>query len=286
MAACDLPRAWQGQHAWRILDTDFGDGSRLLALWQTWARDTQAPRSAACRCDLRRWRPIRHACCARWRRSPALRRPCRRTGAPVVRIAAGISSTGTARWPTAADAVHRPCSRHAARTAVRGRFGLSLASRPGIRADAAAAPASQWDKHSDQGRDPVVPPRHRLLVWHRRSAGASEVCCARPASAGTHRPSAIVAGLPVRSRTGRCATTRSQWRRAPGRIGQCVVVGAGLAGAAWRYALARSRLAGHGAGRRHRPRRPARPRCRSACWRRRSRATTTCARACPAPASG
>ncbi len=43
LQACGLPQAWQGQRQWRVLDTCFGDGQQFLALWQLWAQDPAAP---------------------------------------------------------------------------------------------------------------------------------------------------------------------------------------------------------------------------------------------------
>ena len=39
-----LPSAWHGGQAWRVLDTAFGDGISFLSTWQAWAEDTQRPR--------------------------------------------------------------------------------------------------------------------------------------------------------------------------------------------------------------------------------------------------
>jgi len=44
MRVCGLPQAWRGHGTWRILDTDFGCGQRFVALWQQWAHDPAAPR--------------------------------------------------------------------------------------------------------------------------------------------------------------------------------------------------------------------------------------------------
>lgn len=40
LRGCGLPQAWGGQPAWRILDTGF-DGRRFLSAWQLWQEDTQ-----------------------------------------------------------------------------------------------------------------------------------------------------------------------------------------------------------------------------------------------------
>jgi tRNA 5-methylaminomethyl-2-thiouridine biosynthesis bifunctional protein len=41
---CDLPRAWAGQPQWRILETGFGLGLNFLATWQAWRADPARPR--------------------------------------------------------------------------------------------------------------------------------------------------------------------------------------------------------------------------------------------------
>ncbi|MCB2042202.1 MAG: hypothetical protein KDH48_16215, partial [Rhodoferax sp.] len=42
LQALGLPQAWRGHRAWRVLDTDFGHGERLLPLWQAWHQDPDA----------------------------------------------------------------------------------------------------------------------------------------------------------------------------------------------------------------------------------------------------
>lgn len=42
LSAAGLPHAWRGHRDWRVLDTDFGDGDRFLQLWRAWSRDSQA----------------------------------------------------------------------------------------------------------------------------------------------------------------------------------------------------------------------------------------------------
>ena len=43
LRACSLPEAWQGQPAWRVLDTSFGCGNAFFATWQVWADDPHRP---------------------------------------------------------------------------------------------------------------------------------------------------------------------------------------------------------------------------------------------------
>ena len=41
---CGLPQAWREQEAWRILETRFGQGLHFLNTWQAWRNDPQRPR--------------------------------------------------------------------------------------------------------------------------------------------------------------------------------------------------------------------------------------------------
>jgi tRNA 5-methylaminomethyl-2-thiouridine biosynthesis bifunctional protein len=44
LQGCGLPQAWRDQSAWRVLDTDFHQGLRFLDTWQTWRSDAKRPR--------------------------------------------------------------------------------------------------------------------------------------------------------------------------------------------------------------------------------------------------
>lgn len=44
LAGCDLPEAWRGQASWRVLETRFGLAERFLACWQAWQADPNRPR--------------------------------------------------------------------------------------------------------------------------------------------------------------------------------------------------------------------------------------------------
>ncbi len=43
LAACDLPAAWAGQAQWRVLETGFGLGLNFLTTWQAWRDDPARP---------------------------------------------------------------------------------------------------------------------------------------------------------------------------------------------------------------------------------------------------
>ncbi len=43
LQGCGLPQAWAGQYQWRILETGFGLGLNFLATWQAWKADPQRP---------------------------------------------------------------------------------------------------------------------------------------------------------------------------------------------------------------------------------------------------
>ena len=44
LAGCGLPEAWGGQTQWRILETGFGLGLNFLVTWQAWKADSRRPR--------------------------------------------------------------------------------------------------------------------------------------------------------------------------------------------------------------------------------------------------
>jgi len=44
LQGCDLPKAWADQPQWRILETGFGLGLNFLATWAAWRADPQRPR--------------------------------------------------------------------------------------------------------------------------------------------------------------------------------------------------------------------------------------------------
>jgi tRNA 5-methylaminomethyl-2-thiouridine biosynthesis bifunctional protein len=44
LGGCGLPEAWAGQPQWRILETGFGLGISFLTSWQAWRADPQRPR--------------------------------------------------------------------------------------------------------------------------------------------------------------------------------------------------------------------------------------------------
>jgi tRNA 5-methylaminomethyl-2-thiouridine biosynthesis bifunctional protein len=43
LGGCGLPKAWQGQATWTVLETGFGLGLNFLATWDAWRADPQAP---------------------------------------------------------------------------------------------------------------------------------------------------------------------------------------------------------------------------------------------------
>lgn len=44
LQGCGLPAAWAGRHQWRVLETGFGLGLNFLATWHAWREDPQRPR--------------------------------------------------------------------------------------------------------------------------------------------------------------------------------------------------------------------------------------------------
>ncbi len=43
LPSCGLPAAWAGQRQWRVLETGFGHGQNFLLTWQAWKTDPQRP---------------------------------------------------------------------------------------------------------------------------------------------------------------------------------------------------------------------------------------------------
>jgi len=236
LIACDLPRAWCGQDSWRILDTAFGDGSLLMDVWQAWALDPQAP-------------PALHvvAICTA---APSLDRLLRRLRAmPALHERAGELER---QWFGFLPGFHR-IELHD------GRLRLTLCIGPlhgmlreqqfeadsvFLRApdgpaqpDAAAAPPN-WDKHSIKA---VTRLCHRGTgIAIDTNLGVPTEVCAQVGivPAPEHGSDRSVQACRYQPHW-QIATTRSAWRRVPAAVGECVVVGAGLAGATTAYALAR-----------------------------------------------
>ena len=48
LPGCGLPAAWAGHGQWRVLDTRFGNGLRFLATWAAWRADPARPRLLHC----------------------------------------------------------------------------------------------------------------------------------------------------------------------------------------------------------------------------------------------
>lgn len=44
LQGCGLPQAWHQHSAWRVLETDFAQGSNFFGTWQAWRMDPQRPR--------------------------------------------------------------------------------------------------------------------------------------------------------------------------------------------------------------------------------------------------
>ena len=44
LQCCDLPEAWTGQQQWCVLETEFGCGLNFLRTWRAWKTDPQRPR--------------------------------------------------------------------------------------------------------------------------------------------------------------------------------------------------------------------------------------------------
>lgn len=236
LVACDLPQAWRNRDSWRVLDTAFGDGSLLLALWELWAQDTHAARAlhvvAICQVP-----PPVDALVTRLEAIPALR-------SHAVEL--------ERQWFGFLSGFHR-LELHG------GRLRLTLCVGPldaMLRAQQFEADAI-FVKAPDGGGDPepaqpVAPwDKHRIKavtrLCRRGTAIAIDADCAIPSEARVQAGIVPTHGHACDTTVQACrfqphwqiATTRSAWRRAPAVVDACVVVGAGLAGATMAYALAR-----------------------------------------------
>jgi len=242
LAACGLPRAWRGTDAWTVLDLDFGRGAAFLATLRAWRDDPARP--------------------ARLHYAALLGAPCPRTAlhAAPSSDAAGADDARALRdrWPIAVTGVHRiafasgqvlltlavgpPATMlpgrvpHADALFIPLRGGSLGAPVPAVLraacamladgARAAIAPLAPGDAgHAAIGTTARVLTDAGFSV----SALAQEAAGASPA-----RPSATGTLCAVRIR-GAAASRRP----AAARPREAIVVGAGLAGCAAAFALAR-----------------------------------------------
>jgi tRNA 5-methylaminomethyl-2-thiouridine biosynthesis bifunctional protein len=244
MRACGLPEDWRGRETWRILVTDFGCGHHFLALWQQWAQDPAAP-------------GILHvAALAGILPEPAALHAVLRTYPALARH----SDELTRHWFGWLPGFHR-LSLHG------GRLQLTLCIGPtqqmlrqlqfaadtvlldiGAAAGRNAAPDSHWDHWGAKALARLCRRGTRVALT---GARPSQPMTGALVQSGFTAPQPHTAdsrtGIPSSDTAWRCEfqprwqlnRTRTAWQQPPVAPGHCVVVGAGIAGAAVAEALAR-----------------------------------------------
>ncbi|HWI80398.1 FAD-dependent 5-carboxymethylaminomethyl-2-thiouridine(34) oxidoreductase MnmC [Ramlibacter sp.] len=226
---CGLPHAWAGQPQWRILETGFGLGMNFLAAWRAWKDDPRRPRM------------LHFASVEAW---PAGAADLLRSAAAHPELAP-LAGALAAQWVGLVPGVHRLVFED-------GRVLLTLLVADVQ--DALREPAFLADSVFLDGFDPERNPD----MWRRHTLKA----VARHCRVGTTLASWTVAGE-VRRGLAECgfqvarsdglppkrqclrATFEPAWElKRPAAAtatpaGRCIVVGAGLAGAAAAASLAR-----------------------------------------------
>ena len=229
LAGCGLPRAWAGQPRWRILETGFGLGLNFLGAWRVWKDDPARPRL------------LHYFAVEAW---PVAAADLVRASARHPELAP-LAQQLAAQWIGLVPGVHRLSFEQ-------GRVLLTLAVRD-VK-DALHDPAFAADSVFLDGFDPQRNP----AMWDAHTLKAVARHCRR----GTTLATWTVAGE-VRRELAQCgfivdkvdglapkrhclrAVFEPAWevkRQPPDRTtapGRCVVVGAGLAGAAAAASLAR-----------------------------------------------
>lgn len=235
LVACDLPQAWRGRDSWRVLDTAFGDGSLLLALWQTWLQDKQAPRAlhvvAICPAA-----PPLDALLGQLSAFPALR---------------DVAPELARQWFGFLPGFHR-IELHG------GRLRLTLCVGPvrkllreqrfeadsvfvreqanPVRSDGSLS-SLRWDKHQIKAVTRLCRRGTGIAVDADLDIPSERLSQAGIVPAHSHGDDASVQAWQYQPHW-KITSTRSTWRRKPAGTEDCIVVGAGLAGATMAYALA------------------------------------------------
>lgn len=229
LAGCGLPWAWAGQPRWRILETGFGLGLNFLAAWRAWLDDPARPRL------------LHYFSVEAW---PV-------AAADVLRAAAvhpellPLAQALAAQWIGLVPGVHRLSFEE-------GRVLLTLAVRDVREAlhDPSFAADSVFLDGFDPQRNPAMWEAHTLKAVARHCRRGTTL--ATWTVAGEVRRELAQCGFAVDKAEGLAPKRHSlravfepAWetrRQPPDRTtapGRCVVVGAGLAGAAAAASLAR-----------------------------------------------
>lgn len=247
LAACHLPQAWQDQHAWRVLDTDFDGGARFFALWQAWALDpracrmlhvvalcARAPERSGVLRTLADWPALRgfaHELERQWfGLLPGFHRLMLHEGRLLLTVCIGPVRPMLRAQQFLADSV----------------FLAGSAGAPGCGSDGTAPP---WDRWTLKALGRLCRRGTALALWPANVIAPEALALAgftplpvqtRPApdADAPTAESGRVPGWQFQPRW-RAGSTRDAWRGAPADVTHCAVIGAGLAGAAVASALAR-----------------------------------------------
>jgi tRNA 5-methylaminomethyl-2-thiouridine biosynthesis bifunctional protein len=229
LGGCGLPEAWAGQPHWRILETGFGLGLNFLAAWQAWKDDPQRPgllhfvsveawpvsaddllRSAACDPQLV---PLAQALAAQWfGLAPGWHRLAFEDGRVLLTLCIGDVKDALREQDFAADSVFLD--------------GFDPRRNP-----------QMWELHTLQGVAKLCRTGTRLATWTVTGTVKQEL---RQCGFEVVRAD----GLPPKRQCLR-GVFAPAWKprnlRQPNQqaAGDCVVIGAGLAGAAAAASLAR-----------------------------------------------
>ncbi|MES2182995.1 MAG: FAD-dependent 5-carboxymethylaminomethyl-2-thiouridine(34) oxidoreductase MnmC [Pseudomonadota bacterium] len=235
LAGCGLPAAWAGAAQWCILETGFGLGLNFLVAWEAWRSDPARPRLLhyvateaypAAADDLRRAAQVHpHLAClaglladAWWGLLPGHHRLAFEGGQVLLTLLVGDSPRMLREQPLAADSVFLDGfspGRNPEMWNTDAMKAVARCARPGTRVATWTIARGVRDALTQAGfvveRVPGVPPKRDNLQ-------------ARYDPPWTPRPPRAGQGLP---------------RFGPATPGRCVVVGAGIAGAAAAHSLAR-----------------------------------------------
>lgn len=229
LAPCGLPDAWRAQAAWRVLDTGFDHASRFLACWQAWQADPERPRML---------------------HYVALASDSFGADALLERHAGDPQTAALAR--TLAQQCHGLLPGFHRLSFDAGRVLLTLCigdMMPMLRElqfvadtlwlDTSAASAASWDgwtakalaRHGRRGTRVAL--ADAADSFHASLSSCGFVWSAsRAAAAGTLRSGEFNPHWQQK-------TSRAPWRDAPPQPSDCIVIGAGLAGASVAASLAR-----------------------------------------------
>lgn len=239
MQALGLPQAWCGQRAWRVLDAGFGHGERLVQLWHAWQQDQHAchmlhvvafaqhaPELARVRAALAAdpaASPLARELESQWfGLLPGFNRFVLHGGRLQLTLCIGPTLALLRQQHFYADSVViGPASGHEA-------------------ANAPATDSDDWDGWAVKALARVCRRGSTLAVLPGSALDLHALSATGWVASGQG-----VADTPATGVLGACyqpswqiRTTRTRWPQAPSTVSHCVVVGAGLAGAAVAGALA------------------------------------------------